>query len=406
MSYLLTRLPPFAADYSGVASALHDLGGLVVIHDASGCTGSYTGYDEPRWFSSDSSVLSSGLREFDAIMGNDQKLLDNIIRATRDRDYSFVAVVASPVPMLVGFDVDGFATLVEHETGLPAFGFATTGFDLYDKGLAAAFRAVAERFVAEPEAPPQGANILGASPLDDIGPAQLLRLHRVLDRAGLPLISVWGQQSGLQAIAGAAGAAVNLVVAAAALPLARLMQRRWGIPFVTGLPLDSRDDIALAAALTTASASGDSPPTDDAKCRDGHTPSGDIVVLVGEQVAMNAVRCALRRRHPATTVRVASFFAWDESLAEPGERRLANEEDAAGWLADQSPSLVVGDPLLASLLPETARTSFIAAPHRAVSARLDCRPVGRSHQPEQETADFLEEILCRVPATLAAISVP
>ncbi|MDC7789651.1 nitrogenase component 1 [Rhodoplanes sp. TEM] len=379
MSFLLTRLPPFAADYSGVASALHDLGGLVVIHDASGCTGSYTGYDEPRWFAGRASVFCSGLRELDAIMGNDQKLLDNILRTTRERDYGFVAVVASPVPMLVGFDVDGFASLVEHETGLPALGFATTGFGLYDRGLSAAFLAVAKRFVAEPEAPPAGASLLGASPLDDIGPPTLETLRRVLDRAGLPLVSVWGQESGLAAIEGAAGAAVNLVVAASALPLARFMKRRWGIPFVTGLPLDADGEAGLAAALAAA-ASGDRSPAERTPAR-GTGPAGGAdhrtVVLIGEQIRMTALRAALRRRQDGSTIRVASFFAWDESLAEPGDCRLADEDRAAGWLASADADLVAGDPLLAALLPDPARARFVALPHRAVSARLDHPAGGR-----------------------------
>ena len=50
MSKLWITLPAYAGDYSGVCSAMYELGGLAVIHDASGCTGNYTGYDEPRWY--------------------------------------------------------------------------------------------------------------------------------------------------------------------------------------------------------------------------------------------------------------------------------------------------------------------------------------------------------------------
>ncbi|MFQ9086536.1 MAG: hypothetical protein ACLR6H_07100 [Roseburia sp.] len=46
-----------------------DLGGIIVMHDASGCTGNYTGYDEPRWIGSKSAVFCSGLRRIDAVMG-------------------------------------------------------------------------------------------------------------------------------------------------------------------------------------------------------------------------------------------------------------------------------------------------------------------------------------------------
>ena len=81
MSKLCISLPPFAPDYSGAASALFDLGGMIVIHDASGCTGNYTGFDEPRWFGSSSAVFCSGLRHMDAVLGNDDKLIRRIAEA-------------------------------------------------------------------------------------------------------------------------------------------------------------------------------------------------------------------------------------------------------------------------------------------------------------------------------------
>ncbi|MCH3907872.1 MAG: hypothetical protein LKE28_06410 [Sphaerochaeta sp.] len=62
MSTLSILLPPCSPDYSGVASVLYELGGMVVLHDASGCTGNYLGYDEPRWIDTRSLVYCSGLR--------------------------------------------------------------------------------------------------------------------------------------------------------------------------------------------------------------------------------------------------------------------------------------------------------------------------------------------------------
>ena len=38
-------LPTLSPDFSGVCSTLFELGGILAIHDAGGCTGTYTGYD-------------------------------------------------------------------------------------------------------------------------------------------------------------------------------------------------------------------------------------------------------------------------------------------------------------------------------------------------------------------------
>ena len=72
-------LPVYAADISGVCSALYELGGMTVMHDASGCNSTYTTHDEPRWYSMDSMVYISALSELEAVMGDDDKLVRDIV---------------------------------------------------------------------------------------------------------------------------------------------------------------------------------------------------------------------------------------------------------------------------------------------------------------------------------------
>ena len=69
----------YTADVSGICSALFELGGLTVMHDASGCNSTYNTHDEPRWYDMDSMVYISGLSEMEAIMGDDDKLINDIV---------------------------------------------------------------------------------------------------------------------------------------------------------------------------------------------------------------------------------------------------------------------------------------------------------------------------------------
>ena len=69
MKGLRKYLTPFAPDQSGAVSVLYELGGMLVICDAGGCTGNVCGFDEPRWFETRSAVFSAGLRDMDAILG-------------------------------------------------------------------------------------------------------------------------------------------------------------------------------------------------------------------------------------------------------------------------------------------------------------------------------------------------
>ena len=64
-------LPVYAADNSAVCSALYELGGLIVMHDASGCNSTYTTHDEPRWFDRPADVFITGLTEADAVKQGD-----------------------------------------------------------------------------------------------------------------------------------------------------------------------------------------------------------------------------------------------------------------------------------------------------------------------------------------------
>ena len=68
MRGLRKYLTPFAPDQSGAVSVLYELGGLIAICDAGGCTGNVCGFDEPRWFEQKSALFSAGLRDMDAIL--------------------------------------------------------------------------------------------------------------------------------------------------------------------------------------------------------------------------------------------------------------------------------------------------------------------------------------------------
>ena len=65
----------YAADTAGVCSALYELGGMTIVHDASGCNSTYSTHDEPRWYDQESMIYISALTERDAVTGDDEKLV-------------------------------------------------------------------------------------------------------------------------------------------------------------------------------------------------------------------------------------------------------------------------------------------------------------------------------------------
>ena len=97
MKGLRKFLTPFAPDQSGAVSVLYELGGIVVICDAGGCTGNICGFDEPRWHTHRSAIFSAGLRDMDAILGRDDKLVAELLDAAEKIDARFAAIIGTPV---------------------------------------------------------------------------------------------------------------------------------------------------------------------------------------------------------------------------------------------------------------------------------------------------------------------
>ena len=125
MRGLRKYLTPFAPDQSGAVSVLYELGGIIVICDAGGCTGNVCGFDEPRWFERKSAVFSAGLRDMDAILGRDDRLVAKLVDAADKIDANFAAIVGTPVPAVIGTDYRALKRMCEKKTDLPILAIDT-----------------------------------------------------------------------------------------------------------------------------------------------------------------------------------------------------------------------------------------------------------------------------------------
>ena len=232
-----------AADTSGVCSMLYELGGMVVVHDASGCNSTYSTHDEPRWYRQDSMIYISALTETDAILGNDEKLISDIAAAARDLSPRFIAVCGAPVPLLAGTDFTAIATEIESRTGIPCFGLHTSGMNSYLTGASEALEAVVGRFCTEPAVPTSkpSVNIIGATPLDFSVLGAVESIRDWLEDCGFEVVSCMAMGSTLDDVARAGNARVNLVVSSCGIAAAELLRERFGTPWVAGVPVGEGD---------------------------------------------------------------------------------------------------------------------------------------------------------------------
>lgn len=339
MRGLRKYLTPFAPDQSGAVSVLYELGGIIVVCDAGGCTGNICGFDEPRWHTRRSAVFSAGLRDMDAILGRDDKLVAALADAAGKIDAGFAAIVGTPVPAVIGTDYQALRRMGEKRTGLPILTVDATGTELYDVGAEKAYMALFDRFAAERlEAVPGRVGVLGVNPLDM---SDLRAADRI--RALIPGAVCYGMGTVLEDVRRASSAEKNIVAAPSGLRAAKLLRERFGTPWEAYDP--------LAAALL---------PTLDA--------AGKRALVISQQVTGNTLRRELLDRG-AASVACATWFMRVPELSEPGDMSLSEEDDFAALVRDGGFDVLIGDPALWRIVPDFSGTT-VDIPQFPVSGKL------------------------------------
>ena len=355
----------YSADAFGVCSALYELGGLIVMHDASGCNSTYTTHDEPRWYDMDSMVYISGLTEIEAIMGDDGRLIDDITSAATELHPKFIAIVGTTIPAMTGFDADATARVVESRTGIKTYGFKTTGMRSYVHGVSEAFLALTDivsdnygskQTMSEGSGDSLGAdiktgsgtdneksvNIIGLTPLDFSINGSDKAIKAYYEAKGYKVISTWAMGSSMEEILEAPKAGLNIVVSEAGISAAKKMKEELGIPFKAGIPVGG-EDIDITARFGM----------------DGYAPVEENYndcdcIIIGEAVSSFSLAEYLKLK---TGRHIGVIVSTD----------LDEDEIAQALLTAPDACTVIADPLFKPLLKNK---KLIRLPHEAFSGRL------------------------------------
>lgn len=238
----------YTADTFGVCSAFYELGGMTVMHDASGCNSTYSTHDEPRWGKIKSEVYISALTEVDAVSGNDQKLIDDILTVANDLKPKFIVICGTPIPTMTGFDYDGVSKIIEDKTGIKTFGIPTTGMKDYINGIEKSFDIMFDNFVGNNSLKSNtatnndgGINILGLTPLDYYYGVEDTQLLNYFKNKNIKINCSFSAHTDLDSVINSNKADTNIVVSEAGLKLARLFRQKLNIDYKTQILIS--DDI-------------------------------------------------------------------------------------------------------------------------------------------------------------------
>ena len=372
-------LTPFAPDQSGAVSVLYELGGLVVICDAGGCTGNICGFDEPRWFGQKSALFSAGLRDMDAILGRDDRLVEKLVDAASKLDVKFVAIIGTPVPAVIGTDYRALARMCQKKMNLPVLTVDTDGMELYDVGEEKAWLALFQTFSEKKEedsAEEYGdkIGILGLTPQDVSDLYVPEKIKKYYQKNGKEAICYcMGTQTsedlgeclhGLKYVRTAGKVKKNVVVAVAALETAKYLEKIFGTPYEIEYP--------IVAELVP-----------DMDYRDKK------ILIVHQQIIGNAIREEIKRRcekesggavsENTMDITVASWFMMKEELKEKNDVSLREEDDYMELVRKEDYDIVFADPMMRRMteaayalendIPGKNR-AFVEATHFAVSGKL------------------------------------
>lgn len=371
MSEQFGLTPVYAGDVSGVASALYELGGMVVIHDPSGCNSTYNTHDEIRWYDKESHIFISGLNVRDATLGNDEKFMQDILDAAKQLKPTpkFIALCNSPVPFLNGTDFSGICRILQKKSGIPCFYVKTNGMHDYSVGAGAALKELADTFLVKNNrlsSSQEGVsvNILGMTPLDFGNPTCVSSLKEKLGRHGIYVNSIWAMDQDLISLLTVQEADVNLVVSSVGLPLAHYLQETFHMPYVIGAPIGAFAHPVYRALRDTATDRISRIPY---LALVGHPlANAEHVAFIGEPILMESMAVAYRIAHPEASVCVYNALEQPDTLLARTDCSVRDEKELKSKL--NNPSICFCDPMYAPILPES--TSIRPVPTLAYSGRI------------------------------------
>lgn len=349
-------LTPFAPDQSGAASVFYELGGILVICDAGGCTGNVCGFDEPRWFGERSAIFSAGLRDMDAILGRDDRLVAKLTGAAEKIDANFAAVIGTPVPAVIATDYRALQRMCEKKTNLPILTVDTNGMELYDVGEEKAWLTLFKTFAGKDVASQKEASeeddsskkmkigVLGLTP-HDVSDLNIEEKFRKSENENTHYIC-YGMRAGIDKVKTAGSADKNLVVAPAALETAKYLEKEFGTPYEVGYPFV--DELIPELGYESKK-----------------------ILIIHQQVIANAIRQEIRTRSDEQNkeVTVASWFMMKSELSEEGDLSLKEEKDYCKLVQNGNYDVVFADENMRGLVPGFKGT-FVNVRHFAVSGKL------------------------------------
>ena len=350
----------YSADVFGAVSALFELGGMIVIHDPSGCNSTYTTHDEPRWFDSKTLLYISALTERDAILGNDKKFIDDVTKTALLQKPKFIALLSAQMPAMLGIDMNGISKVIEKNTNIKTFALPTTSMQDYSVGISLALKKIAGIIIENTKKhyPPnlrKGVNILGLTPLDFALNGADKAITEFFENRDIPVISAFAMNTDFDKLKNAYKAAYNIVVSYGGLAAAKITEKEWNIPYIIGLPIGIVGENILKLIKTNNNGA--------AYNLNLNLKKEQKIYLIYESIIAASLATALEHEI-GCKITVINTTSTEKELIRAGDEVFKSESDLKEKF--KRADLIIADPMYQAI---AGNTPFIPLPHTAFSGR-------------------------------------
>lgn len=289
-----------------------------------------------------SGVVNSDLRNEDIISGTEKKMIQAYENNMGDNP-KFVFVCNAPSSAMISSDVESAAIRISEIGNIPAGSVKVYGEKDYLFGASLTFEAIARLLLEKCDRVENSVNIIGCNMIDwDMEAVE--DLTKMIEARGVKVAGRWGAEGmTVEVIKKSASASLNIVVNVSGIRAAQYMKDEFGIPYIVGAPYGKEQTDELLSMMENAfkdpgfGIGSVSLETD----KSGEGPFDAIVM--GEQLMANAIRRVLRKRG-FSNVRVLSFFEMDKKFMEPGDRKIASEDELSQLTGEEGLRLIAADP--------------------------------------------------------------
>lgn len=243
----LTRFLPIPSDRMGILWSLLAIEGSVILeYGPAGTTHFSMGLFGELDLETQNRLYTTHMSESDVVMGDVSRLEKAILEVDQNNHPKVIFVVSSSVAAVIGVDLKGVCSYMQPQVNARLIAFEQGGFrGDYSIGLKETYTMLTEKLindVAENETEENTFNILGTSLWSYRIRSDIWELTSLLEEGfGLKKQVCLCTDTSVDEIGSMGRAKINIVINTLALPAAKNMEKRFGIPWILKLPFGYED---------------------------------------------------------------------------------------------------------------------------------------------------------------------